>query len=212
MTRSRNQLASSYAPESFFTYEGGLGACIALSMQTTPAPLDFDTRKQIAARMDEVIHSWHAAARSCRTPEQPQVVPAQCLDQSLLADTGDVAPFNEAKFVYFTPEEMAYTWAPLTFVCKTCKLVRTYESIAQAKKDLAMFEKPEACPHPKGKQGRCDWRTLDVLYVHWYGNWAPMTPHQYQWDSNKKEVVLGWAWCGCGCEEFTLDQTAPAIV
>jgi len=211
MTRSRNQLASAYAPESFFTYEGGLGACIAQSMPTTPAPLDLDTRKQIAARMDEVIHSWHAAARSCRTSEQPQVVPAQCLDQTLLTDTGDVAPFNEARFTYFTPEEMAYTWAPLTFVCKTCKLVRSYESIAQAKGDLAMFEKPEACPHPKGKQGRCDWRQLDVLYVHWSGNWAPMMPHQYQWDSNKKEVVLRRGRCGCGCEDFTLDQTSPAI-
>jgi hypothetical protein len=31
MNRSRNQLASAYAPESFFTFEGGLGACISRS-------------------------------------------------------------------------------------------------------------------------------------------------------------------------------------
>ena len=29
MSRSRNQLAASYAPESFFTFEGGTGACIS---------------------------------------------------------------------------------------------------------------------------------------------------------------------------------------
>ncbi len=211
MTRSRNQLASAYAPESFFTFEGGAGACIAKSIPTRKAELDSDTRDQIAARMDELIRSWYASARNCRKADQPEVLPLQCLEKPLLTDTGEVAPFNEDRFVYFVPEDMGYVPAPLTFVCKTCKLVRTYDQINQMEKDLDILEDPDKCPHPKGKQGRCDWRQLDVVLVHWSGNWERMMPNQWQPDAEKKEVVLRRGRCDCGCEDFTLDQASPAI-
>src|SRR5882672_3313327 len=98
MLRSRNQLASAYAPESFFTFEGGVGACIAKPVVTRRPDLDADTRDQIAARMDELIRSWYESARNCRAPEQPAVLPLQCLEKPLLTDSGIVAPFNEERF------------------------------------------------------------------------------------------------------------------
>ncbi len=211
MTRSRNQLASAYAPESFFTFEGGVGACIAKSIATRRADLDADTRNQIAARMDELIRSWYESARNCRSPEQPAVLPLQCLEKALLVDSGEVAPFNEERFVFFVPEEMGYVPAPLTFVCKTCKLVRTYERLGAMEKELDVLSNPDKCPHPKGKQGRCDWRQLDVVMVHWSGNWERMMPHQYNWDGEKREAVLRRGRCQCGSEDFTLDQASPAI-
>ena len=211
MLRSRNQLASAYAPESFFTFEGGIGACIAKPVMTRRADLDADTRDQIAARMDELIRSWYEAAKNCRTTEQPPVLPLQCLEKPLLSDAGTVAPFNEERFIYLVPEEMGYVPAPLTFVCKTCKLIRTYERLSGLDKDMDVLTDPTRCPHPKGKQGRCDWRQLDVLLVHWSGRWERMMPHQWNWDGEKREVVLRYGRCQCGCEEFTLDQTSPAI-
>ncbi|HXV84917.1 MAG TPA: hypothetical protein VEG60_34150 [Candidatus Binatia bacterium] len=211
MTRSRNQIASAYAPESFFTFEGGLGACIAKSILSRKAELDADTRDQIALRMDELIRSWYAAARNCRQVGKPEVLPLQCLEKPLLTDYGEVAPFNEDRFVYFLPNEMGYIPAPLTFVCKTCKLVRTYRRLEDLEKSLDILENQDKCPHPKGKQGRCDWRQLDVVLVHWSGNWENMMPHQWNWSPEKKDAVLYEGRCVCGGQDFTLEQHAPAI-
>jgi hypothetical protein len=211
MMRSRSQLASAYAPESFFTFEGGLGACISKTVQTRKDDLDADTREQIAARMDEIVRSWHAAARSCRDASEPLILPQQCLERPLLDDQGEVAPFNEDQFVYLIPEDIGYSPAPLTFVCKTCRLVRTYEGLDDLDKDLPVLENPARCPHPKGRQGRCDWRQLDVLFVHWSGNWERFMPHQWNWDVNTKRTVLRRAQCGCGSDNFVLDASSPAI-
>jgi hypothetical protein len=52
MSRSRNQLATAYAPGSFFTFEGGLGACIALPDQSDvvdEAPIDEATKEHPVA-------------------------------------------------------------------------------------------------------------------------------------------------------------------
>ena len=211
MLRSRNQLASSYAPESFFTFEGGLGACIAKPIPTRRAELDSNTRDQIATRMDEVIRAWFRSARSCRDGSDPEVLPRQCLDGALVTDEGDVAPFNEDRFVYLTPEDIGYVPAPLTFVCRICKLVRSYDGLTQLERDMPILEQPDNCPHPKGKQGRCDWRQLDVLFVHWSGRWERFMPHQWNWDTNQRRVVLRYARCGCGSDDFTLDSSSPAI-
>ena len=211
MMRSRSQLASAYAPESFFTFEGGLGACISKTVQTRKDDLDADTREQIAARMDEIVRSWYAAARSCRDASDPMILPLQCLERPLLDDQGEVAPFNEDQFVYLIPEDIGYTPAPLSFVCKTCRLVRTYERLDDLEKDLRILEDPARCPHPKGRQGRCDWRQLDVLCVHWSGNWERFMPNQWNWDANAKRTILRRAQCGCGSEAFLLDSSAPAI-
>lgn len=211
MMRSRSQLASAYAPESFFTFEGGLGACIAKTIPTRKEELDSDTREQIAARMDEIVRSWYAAARSCRDAGQPEVLPQQCLERPLLDDHGEVAPFNEDRFVYLVPEDIGYIPAPLTFVCKTCRLIRTYDGLDELEGDLPTLEDPSKCPHPLGKQGRCDWRQLDILYVHWSGGWERFMPHQWNWDTNSKRSILRRAQCGCGSEDFLLDSSSPAI-
>lgn len=211
MIRSRNQLASAYAPESFFTFEGGVGACIARPVPTRPAEIDSDTRNQIALRMDELVRSWYASARNCRASDEPAVLPLQCLERPLLTDSGDVAPFNGDRYVFLVPEEMGYVPAPLTFVCKVCKLVRTYDRLGALEKDLDILGYADKCPHPKGKQGQCDWRQLDVVLVHWSGNWERMMPHQYHWDPERQDVVLHRGRCQCGCEDFALDQASPAI-
>ena len=54
MNRSRNQLATAYAPESFFTFEGGMGACIARSSPGEFIQLSESTIELVFERMKEL--------------------------------------------------------------------------------------------------------------------------------------------------------------
>src|SRR5437764_10797534 len=86
MSRSRNQLATAYAPESFFTFEGGLGACIAHSAigeSITPSEATLD---QIFERIDQIGRAWFDAASKAREHDasKPPALPAQCVDVALL--------------------------------------------------------------------------------------------------------------------------------
>ena len=66
MSRSRNQIASSYAPESFFTFEGGSGACIARATAGEAIFLAEPTLNQIFERINELGRAWFSAAMSAR--------------------------------------------------------------------------------------------------------------------------------------------------
>ena len=70
MTRSRGQLGSAYAPGAFFTFEGGLGACISLpdfSAKDDDAPIHAVTKAQIILRLQEVWQSWFTRAYAVGT-------------------------------------------------------------------------------------------------------------------------------------------------
>ena len=82
MSRSRNQLASSYAPGSFFTFEGGRGACLAMPDKSQPpdeADISSATRDQIITRLAEVWESWFSRAVSAANGGRP-VDPRLCID------------------------------------------------------------------------------------------------------------------------------------
>ena len=67
MNRSRNQLAAAYAPGAFFTFEGGLGSCIAVPDQSDmvdQASIQEPTKEQIVLRLREVWQSWFTRAYS----------------------------------------------------------------------------------------------------------------------------------------------------
>jgi hypothetical protein len=170
MNRSRNQLATSYAPESFFTFEGGLGACIARSAVGQYIPLSDSTLDLIFERMNEVGRAWFNAAMSARREDtkRPPVLPVQCVDTLLLdADRANFRLPGVDRFYLCWPSHMEYTPAPLAFACRTCKMFKDYETINELDKDLSNLT-PDHCPNPKGQQ-RCDWEQLGVIFVHWSG-------------------------------------------
>src|SRR6218665_1782433 len=102
MNRSRNQLATAYAPESFFTFEGGMGACIARSSAGGPPHLS-------GARTDLVFEGVN------------ELLPAQCVDQALLdSNRTEFQLPGQDRFYLCRPSHMEYTPAPLTFVYRTC--------------------------------------------------------------------------------------------
>ncbi len=79
MQRSRGQLATSYAPHSLFTFEGGSGACMALSASgNRNAELRAITQRMIGEQIQEYFEAWgrprHARSKPCairfRRPSQ----------------------------------------------------------------------------------------------------------------------------------------------
>src|ERR1700730_9015818 len=89
MSRSRNQLATAYAPESFFTFEGGIGGCISRSSPGESAALELTTREQIFERIHESALAWYESAVHVRDgqPGKPPVLPVQCVDRKFLDPT-----------------------------------------------------------------------------------------------------------------------------
>lgn len=211
MSRSRNQLATAYAPGSFFTFEGGLGACIALPDQADvvdEAPIDEPTKEQILLRLREVWQSWFSRAHSISTADRP-ISPRQCVDEMLLKDD-NLAFLGSSNLAFVNPSKIGYAPAPLTFVCNTCKQFRTYDSVAKLAEDFDHLSRKH-CPNPKTK-GKCQWRQLDVIFVHWSGEWQPAMPGMWEWsDKENKAWLAGDACSHCGKKNFLLNTESPRI-
>lgn len=211
MTRSRNQLATSYAPESFFTFEGGRGACIVRSCAGERIDLSESTRDLIFERMGELGRAWYDSAMRAREnmPSKPQPLPVQCVDAPLLTPgSDDFQVPGQDRFALCKPSHMEYSPAPLSFVCRTCHLFRDYESLAALDKDLPNLV-PERCPHPKSIQN-CDWEQLDVIFVHWSGRWEAPFPGTWDWTQERKLVKRRDS-CICGSTLFKLNRRSPGV-
>ncbi|HZR34790.1 MAG TPA: hypothetical protein VFA75_05400 [Nevskia sp.] len=212
MNRSRNQLATAYAPESFFTFEGGMGACIARSSSGEPIQLSESTMDLIFERMNEIGRAWFNSAMKAREADQskPQPLPAQCVDPALLDPSrADFQMPGLDRFHLCRPSQMEYTPAPLTFVCRACGMFRDYDTLSELDRNLELLT-PEHCPHPK-KHGQCDWEQLDVIFVHWSGAWQPAFPGQWQWSDRDNKVVARRDSCVCGSRQFKLNRRSAGI-
>jgi hypothetical protein len=212
MNRSRNQLATSYAPESFFTFEGGIGACISRATAGDPAELLEATTSQIFERLKEFGTAWFEAGMRAREhdKDRPPVLPEQCVDVYLLDETRSVFETPAHDKVYLSkPSHMEYTPAPLTLVCRTCGLFRDYDTLDRFARALPSMT-AKSCPHPKPQPGACSWEQLDVIFVHWSGNWAAAMPGQWVWKDGKA-VAAKSSCVACGSYDFTLNRRSPQI-
>lgn len=211
MARSRNQLASAYAPGAFFTFEGGLGACISIPDQATVpdvADINRQTEEQIMLRMQETWQSWFSRAYSINTAERA-IDPTQCLDAMLLQGN-TVRPLGITHLQFVNPLKMGYAPAPLSFVCNTCGMFKEYESTAEAAKHIDVFS-PSNCPNPK-KKSNCKWRQLDVVFVHWSGDYMPASPGMWEWsDANQAAYQKGKVCSSCNSKDFLLHTHSPRI-
>lgn len=211
MARSRNQLGSAYAPGAFFTFEGGLGACISipdLSASTDEASIRPETKAQIILRLQEVWQSWFARAYSINTSDRP-IDPRQCLDEALLSGTS-VAPLAGDRLAFLNPLRMGYAPAPLTFVCNKCHLFKRFDSASDLAKNISTLRNTKCTV--AGATGPCQWRQLDVIFVHWSGEWMPATPGKWEWSDRITEARLYGEECRiCGGKEFKLNTQSPQI-
>lgn len=211
MSRSRNQLAGAYAPGAFFTFEGGLGSCIAVPDQSDvvdQASIQEPTKEQIVLRLREVWQSWFTRAYSLNGNGR-EIDPRQCLDEMLLRGSV-VHPLSGSGVEFVNPVKMGYAPAPLTFVCNSCGLFKSFDSAHEAAKASDFFRSSK-CQNPKGK-GKCQWRQLDVIFVHWSGEWQAATPGMWEWsDRDKKTRLFGEVCSLCHTDKFILKTESPRI-
>jgi hypothetical protein len=210
MARSRGQLGSAYAPGAFFTFEGGLGACISipdLSAAVDDAPISQATKAQIILRLQEIWQSWFTRAYSTGTPDR-QIDPRQCLDEALLRGAS-VVSLGGDRLSFLTPLRMGYAPAPLTFVCNKCRLFKRFESASDMAKKIDILRNTK-CTAPNTK-GPCQWRQLDVIFVHWSGEWMPATPGRWEWNNRNESWLSGEECKFCGGKAFKLNTDSPRI-
>ncbi|WP_297447191.1 hypothetical protein [Acidiferrobacter sp.] len=210
MARSRGQLGSAYAPGAFFTFEGGLGACISipdLSAAVDDAPISQVTKAQIILRLQEIWQSWFTRAFSTGTPDR-QTDARQCLDEALLRGAS-VVSLGGDRLSFLSPLRMGYAPAPLTFVCNKCRLFKRFGSASELARNIGILSKTK-CTAPDIK-GPCQWRQLDVIFVHWSGEWMPATPGRWEWSKRNESWLSGEECKFCGGKAFKLNTDSPRI-
>lgn len=211
MARSRGQLGTAYAPGAFFTFEGGLGACISipdLSATVDDAPIQPATKSQIILRLQEIWHSWFARAYAVGGGGR-QIDPRQCLDEALLKGAS-VVPLGADRLAFLSPLRMGYAPAPLTFVCNKCRLFKRFESAHELVSNMGQLRKTRCTA--ANARGPCQWRQIDVIFVHWSGEWMPVTPGRWEWDDRNNTLRLNGEECNvCGGRQFGLNTDSPRI-
>lgn len=207
MVRSRGQLSTSYAPGAFFTFEGGLGACISqpdFSAAAHEANITVSVKNQILMRLDDAVKSWYGSAigLTIKSP-QPVVMPEQCVDSSLLnSDYSDLRPMDRGRYVFVNPGHMGYAPAPLTFVCNHCGRFRRFDNA----KDFGKNAKSRLNVTCLKSSNNCQWRQLDVVFVHWSGNWEPVRPGKWGWDNKGNKLREPFDRCQlCHESDFILE-------
>lgn len=198
MHRSRTQIATSYAPGALFTYEGGLGCCVSVAMSTPYTPSSPVVQKQLFEHLGEFVESWFVRAMRCRM--QPEVLPEQCLDGVFL-NYKKKPLLDPGKFTLNQPSRIGYLPDPLVFVCSDCGLLTEFDHIEDLHRRWHATEARSDCQNSGA--GRHNWRQLDVVFAHWSGNYAGLSPHR--WVMGLDSRVSQARKCqNCGNNEYQL--------
>ncbi|MBL8597379.1 MAG: hypothetical protein JNL14_06540 [Devosia sp.] len=206
MQRSRNQIATAYAPHSLFTFEGGRGACMALpsgSNRTIDLPLV--TKKTIGEQIQEYFSAW--AERAHRGNNLGHAVPPElAVDRRVLTDGAVHVRIGELAFQI--PDYAEYRPFPLAFTCTRCGLHRESRGVASIERDAESFK--SACP---GGSATCadDWEQLDVVLTHWSGEIEPISPSYRHWQADRQEIVNLDRCRHCDSDRFYLRRPPGAL-
>lgn len=198
MSRSRVQIAGSYAPGVLMTWEGGKGICRSV-------PLANDISKQLnKTTIDLVFENLRDFVTNWRdrvAKALPDALPELVLDAPFRdSRTGDIR-VEQGDFQMTGPDRVGYVPYPLLFRCGICGSTREFESIA----DQARQPLPRKC---NGHDAR--WTQVDVVYVHWSGDLQPLSPFNWNFDpatGETRQIRM----CTCGSASFRLRNDAPVF-
>ncbi|MCG7519489.1 hypothetical protein [Ruegeria sp. Ofav3-42] len=178
MQRSQTQMATTYAPDKHFTFEGGAGACRSVPVMRSDVQIRPAERNQVREGILEFIQNWH---RRATMRQDPPVAPEQALDEQVFLDREKRPSFELSKFEFCAPDRMAYVPDPLMLVCRNCSVVHE-ATLAELAYDEGAFKKIRPCT--ADINGKHEWRQIDVVFAHWSGRVEPLSP--YRKDINTK--------------------------
>ena len=198
MSRSRVQIATSYAPGVLLTWEGGKGICrsvpLANDITKTLGPTTIDL---IYENMRDFVSNWRDRVRKA-LPDAPDEF---ILDGPFRHSHSGQVSIERQTFQMTGPDRVGYVPYPLLYRCGVCGSTREFESIdEQARRPL-----PRKC---NGHDAR--WTQVDVVYVHWSGNLKPLSPFNYNFDpatGDARQIHR----CTCGSQSFHLRNEAPVF-
>ena len=197
MSRSRVQIASSYAPGVLMTWEGGKGICRSVPLANEAKDLKPTTIALIFENLRDSVTNWRDRAMKAL----PDALPELVLDTPFRdSKTGDVR-VERGDFQMTTPDKVGYVPYPLLYRCGICGSTREYESVS----DQARQPLPKKC---NGHDAR--WTQVDVVYVHWSGDIEPLSPFNYNFDpqtGGTRQIRM----CTCGSPSFRLRNEAPVF-
>jgi hypothetical protein len=203
MQRSRTQLATSYAPHCLFTFEGGIGACMALSTSNREAELRQITQRLIGEQIQEYFEAWATRAMRGQNLRHP-VPPELAVDSRAISEQSVVVRLGELSFQ--TPDEVGYVPFPLAFVCTRCDLHRESRRVDRLAADVEQFCK--ACPSGEASCAN-DWSQIDVVLTHWSGDVEAITPNYRHWNSGDIRELSRCA--SCESDRFFLRRPPGAL-
>ena len=195
MQRSRGQIATAYAPHSLFTFEGGAGACMAISAANRSADLSNVTARLVGEQIQEYFEAW--ADRAGRGANLAHAVPpALTVDSRVLSE--GVVRVRVGELAFQVPDQVGYVPFPLSFACSRCGLHREGRRLDRLAEDAERFR--NACP--TGAAGCTnDWQQIDVVLTHWSGEIEGISPSYRHWISERGEFreITNCSSCGSDC-------------
>lgn len=197
MQRSRTQIATSYAPGALFTYEGGLGCCVSVALSTPVTPSSPAVQKQLFENLTEFVESWFQRASNCR--REPAVLPEQCLDSAFL-DHQNQPLVDQGNFTLNQPSRIGFMPDPLVFVCSECGLLSEFQDVEDLHRRWPQVTSRVDCG---SSRTRHNWRQVDVVYAHWAGDYAPLSPHRWVMAPDGRVNQIKRC-ANCGGEEYRL--------
>ena len=197
MSRSRVQIASSYAPGVLMTWEGGKGICRSVPLANEAKDLKPTTIALIFENLSDSVTNWRDRTLNVLADALPELV----LDTPFRDSRTGGARVDRSDFQMTSPDRVGYVPYPLLYRCGICGSTREFGSIGeQAREPL-----PRKC---NGHEAR--WTQIDVVYVHWSGDIEPLSPFNYNFDpqtGETRQIKI----CPCGSASFRLRNDAPVF-
>lgn len=195
MSRSRAQLATTYAPGVLFTWEGAKGICRSVPIAPAEAKVSDATKLLVEGGIVEFASNWKERATGARAPDP---VPIELALDTIFYDPRSYRVDREWRnFLQFCdPGVMGYVPYPLIYSCATCGKVKEYQSI----EEQARHPLPPKCGDHAAR-----WTQIDVVYVHWSGTLEPLSPFRNNYDAGRRQTIRLRS-CTCGSQDFTLKK------
>lgn len=197
MSRSRVQIAGSYAPGVLMTWEGGKGICRSVPLANEAKDLKPTTIELIFENLNDAVTNW----RDRVTKVLPDTLPELVLDIPFRDSKTGEARVQRTDFQMTSPDKVGYVPYPLLYRCGICGSTREFDSVA----DQARQPLPKKC---NGHEAR--WTQVDVVYAHWSGDIEPLSPFNYNFDpqtGTARQIKM----CTCGSSGFKLRNAAPVF-